>query len=143
MKLTKETIAPMGAERLEAIRERMGMTVVDFRTMLRISKDTYTAIKSGKHQCRILYVEIAESKLKAFLRKEKAQLRKQAKLEAELEAVTPKTIVEIEPDPAMKIKVISLHIRGRDKATIASTLALSPAVVDYYLKGLENIDAEG
>lgn len=132
----------LGAARLEAIRERMGMTVVDFCRIIHVHKVTYARIRNGTFGCRTSYVELAELKLKEFIRKEKALERRKAAEAAKIEAAKPHTTFEIESDPEMKVKVIRLFIRGLDKASIASSLALRPAVVDHYLKGLENIDTD-
>ena len=134
--------APLGIERLEAIRERMGLPIVDFARVLSISRQTYDRMKSGVFRVRTSYVDLAEAKLKEFIRREKAAERKEAAKAAKIEAAKPHTTFEIEPDLEMKAKVIRMFIRGSDKASIASALALRPAVVDHYLKGLENIDAE-
>ncbi len=137
------TITDVGAARLEAIRERMGLSIVEFFRLLHVSKETYSRVRTGRSPCRIAYVELAEAKLAAFLKTERRLATMKANAEAKAEAARPKTIVEIETDPDVKAKVISLYIRGKNKPDIASTLALRPEVVDHYLKCIENIDADG
>lgn len=138
----QDNFAEFGIERLEAIRERMQESITAFARLLHIHKHTYHRMKSGEFRVRTSYVELAETKLKEFLRKEKAAERKAAAEVAKIEAAKPHTTFEIEPDPEMKVKVMRLYLRGRDKASIASDLALRPAVVDHYLKDIENISAD-
>lgn len=122
----------MRRARLRAIRLRMGMTALEFSKILHTSLSFYQKMEYGYRKCPIVYVSMAEERLRRFKSREATKKRR----ERIVAKVQPSTSVEMEISDSDRTSIISMFIRGKDTATIARELSLRPEIVVYCTRDL-------
>ena len=119
--------------RLKSIQEYMGLSKVRFASLLKTTYGFYLQVDAGRKNCPMYLIELAEIHLARY----KQRKYRHTKAAAAAALTAPSTVSEIQVDPAAKARAVSMYIRGKSKADIASALALRPEVVDFYLNGLD------
>ena len=119
------------AARLRAIIKRMGITNKEMAYLLKMTPHYMQNSLDGYKPLKMVYLELAEEKLRRFLVSEQRKQRGK-------KVTTVVIPAAVQKDTALKMKVLTAYARGTPNSKIAADLALRPEVVQFFLSNIKD-----
>ena len=122
--------------RMCSIRKTLGIYRREFARLLGLSEIYIEKIEIGKRPCTMHILLLAEKVLRDERRRlNNIKRREQRRLVSSVGPV-PISKVAVPDDPKLRIRAVSMYIRGGTVPDIAKQLALRPEIVQKWVSGL-------